>query len=428
MASLSSVCRLNVRLMARKLPQKKIFRGLRTSTTSHVAQNLTMPALSPTMTEGNIAKWNVKEGDSFTAGDVLLQIETDKASMDVEAQDDGVMAKIILGDDSKGIKVGTRIGVLADVGDDLSKLEISIEDSTSTIAPKEQSGPKIEDTNHAKSSATSESKLGSKPNSALNLGKKQAYPLLPSVQHLIRLHNIDQSSIDKITPSGPNNRLLKGDVLAFLGQVSKSYPAQLSGKISNLSHLDLSNIRIKTPIIATPKTAKTTETISPTPEAMVILEQPISFENIYEIQKKMKSILGASLSEEKLISRATYLANKSVPRPKSYKTTKNELFEAVLGIDKKSTPKIQLFSPTIIPPSLSSACISKQNPAKKIDIIDILSGKKRPSSKLQINEIKSDSIHKIFKLEVAKSDEEKARIFLGTMKTTLESQPGNLIY
>lgn len=60
------------------------------------AHNFTMPALSPTMTEGNITSWKVKEGDSFVAGDVLLEVETDKATMDVEAQDDGIMAKIMV--------------------------------------------------------------------------------------------------------------------------------------------------------------------------------------------------------------------------------------------------------------------------------------------------------------------------------------------
>lgn len=81
---------------------------------TRAAQNFNMPALSPTMTEGNIATWKVKEGmqssltdkvraeslidtgDSFVAGDVLLEIETDKAQMDVEAQDDGIVAKIIV--------------------------------------------------------------------------------------------------------------------------------------------------------------------------------------------------------------------------------------------------------------------------------------------------------------------------------------------
>ncbi|KAM0251090.1 hypothetical protein ACHAQJ_008372, partial [Trichoderma viride] len=83
-----------------------------------------MPALSPTMTEGNIASWKVKEGDSFSAGDVLLEIETDKATMDVEAQDEGIMMKIFSQDGSKGVQVGTRIAVLADAGDDIGALEL----------------------------------------------------------------------------------------------------------------------------------------------------------------------------------------------------------------------------------------------------------------------------------------------------------------
>lgn len=59
-----------------------------------------MPAMSPTMTEGSISEWKLKEGDSFAAGDVLLSIETDKASIDVEAQDDGIMGKILVRRDS----------------------------------------------------------------------------------------------------------------------------------------------------------------------------------------------------------------------------------------------------------------------------------------------------------------------------------------
>ena len=121
-----------------------------------------MPALSPTMTEGNIASWKVKEGDKFSAGDVLLEIETDKASMDVEAQDDGIVAKIIQGDGSKGIQVGSRIGVLAEVGDDLSSLEIPPEETSSTPPPKKEASKpepaetKLEDSTQKLSSSTSE--------------------------------------------------------------------------------------------------------------------------------------------------------------------------------------------------------------------------------------------------------------------------------
>ena len=79
-----------------------------------------MPALSPTMEQGIISKWNVKEGDSFAAGDSLAVIETDKASMDFEAQDDGVVAKLLVKEGTSDVKVGTDIMVTvedtADVG------------------------------------------------------------------------------------------------------------------------------------------------------------------------------------------------------------------------------------------------------------------------------------------------------------------------
>lgn len=68
-----------------------------------------MPALSPTMEQGIISKWNVKEGDSFAAGDSLAGIETDKASMDFEAQDDGVVAKILVSEGGDATNCGSPI-------------------------------------------------------------------------------------------------------------------------------------------------------------------------------------------------------------------------------------------------------------------------------------------------------------------------------
>ncbi|KAG6888983.1 hypothetical protein C0995_004622 [Termitomyces sp. Mi166 len=80
-----------------------------------------MPAMSPTMSEGGIAAWKKKEGEAFASGDVLLEIETDKATIDVEAQDDGILAKIIAQDGAKGVQVGAPIAILAEEGDDLSR-------------------------------------------------------------------------------------------------------------------------------------------------------------------------------------------------------------------------------------------------------------------------------------------------------------------
>ncbi len=80
--------------------------------------NITMPALSPTMEEGNLSKWLVKEGDKIAPGDVIAEIETDKATMEVEAVDEGTIAKIVVPAGSEGVKVNALIAILAEEGED----------------------------------------------------------------------------------------------------------------------------------------------------------------------------------------------------------------------------------------------------------------------------------------------------------------------
>src|SRR4029453_11481444 len=82
--------------------------------------NITMPALSPTMEEGNLAKWLVKEGDKVAPGDVIAEIETDKATMEVEAVDEGTVAKIVIPAGTEGVKVNALIAVLAGEGEDVA--------------------------------------------------------------------------------------------------------------------------------------------------------------------------------------------------------------------------------------------------------------------------------------------------------------------
>ncbi|MEC8727602.1 MAG: biotin/lipoyl-containing protein, partial [Pseudomonadota bacterium] len=76
-----------------------------------------MPALSPTMTEGKLAKWLVNEGDAVTSGDVIAEIETDKALMEVEALDDGIMASILVPEGSEAVAVGTPIAEILGEGE-----------------------------------------------------------------------------------------------------------------------------------------------------------------------------------------------------------------------------------------------------------------------------------------------------------------------
>ncbi len=82
-----------------------------------MATNILMPALSPTMTEGTLARWLKKEGDTIKAGDVIAEIETDKATMEVEAVDEGVLGKILVTDGTEGVKVNAPIAVMVDAGE-----------------------------------------------------------------------------------------------------------------------------------------------------------------------------------------------------------------------------------------------------------------------------------------------------------------------
>ena len=109
-----------------------------------MAIEILMPALSPTMEEGNLAKWLVKEGDSVSAGDIIAEIETDKATMEVEAVDEGVIAKIAVEEGSQGVKVNEVIALLAEEGEDASNVEVSaapVEESSASVdvAPVESS-------------------------------------------------------------------------------------------------------------------------------------------------------------------------------------------------------------------------------------------------------------------------------------------------
>ncbi|PWO01307.1 single hybrid motif-containing protein, partial [Tilletiopsis washingtonensis] len=106
-------------------------RALSTSAVRARITPLVMPAMSPTMTEGGIARWALGPGDAFSAGDVILEIETDKATMDVEAPDDGVFGQVVVEAGAKNVQVGDVIAMLAEEGDDLSNIQVP----TSRIFP-----------------------------------------------------------------------------------------------------------------------------------------------------------------------------------------------------------------------------------------------------------------------------------------------------
>ncbi len=101
--------------------------------------NILMPALSPTMEKGNLAKWLKKEGDTVKSGDVIAEIETDKATMEVEAVDEGTLAKIVVPEGSQDVAVNSVIAVLAGEGEDVKSAASA--GGSAAPAPKAEAKP-----------------------------------------------------------------------------------------------------------------------------------------------------------------------------------------------------------------------------------------------------------------------------------------------
>ncbi|KAL1681192.1 single hybrid motif-containing protein [Schizophyllum commune] len=179
-----------------------------------------MPAMSPTMTEGGVHSWRVKEGDSFSAGDVLLEIETDKATIDVEAQEDGIMGKIIVDDGTKGIPVGKVIALLAEEGDDISNLEPPKEDDAPAPKKEEPAAKSSSASPAPPPSASPSATAPAEPKAAAHDYHPPAHdrPLFPSVHRLLAENNI--TDLSKITGTGKLGMITKGDILTFLGLAS----------------------------------------------------------------------------------------------------------------------------------------------------------------------------------------------------------------
>jgi hypothetical protein len=401
--------------------------------------------MSPTMTEGNIASWKVKEGDSFSTGDVLLEIETDKATMDVEAQDDGIMAKIFAPDGSKNVQVGTRIAVIADEGDDISSLEIPPEDV------KKAEGGEAESKQESKSAPRPEptfTPTDSRPprlapaSSPSGPGQSTKYPLYPSVTALIHENHLSDSDVAKIPATGPQNRLLKGDVLAYLGSIPSDYSSKESKRIEHMSHLDLSNIKILSPA-EKPAAPTTEQALAPTPIPTVATEVsiPISLVEVLKVQKRIQDSLGVTMPLSTFLARAVDIANDDLPVPKGTQPSADELFDAIVGLDTISNTSRGSYIPQIaalaVPASATKGLGSrpKMN-GRQVDIIDILSGK-ASSTTIARSPIASPTIAttsplrggstNLFTLTVPVGEEKRAKTFLERMKTVLQVEPGRLV-
>ncbi|WP_425360054.1 pyruvate dehydrogenase complex dihydrolipoamide acetyltransferase [Candidatus Tisiphia endosymbiont of Ceraclea dissimilis] len=167
-----------------------------------------MPALSPTMTEGNVSKWLKKEGDKVVPGDVIAEIETDKATMEVESVDEGVLAKIIVPQGTENVAVNSLIAVLLEEGEDISLLDNFIASSDNVAKSSEKPAIVVEESKSVNLTPGNET--------IKDTARVYASPL---ARRLAAIDNIDLSNIQG---SGPHGRIIKKDVLSYLVQPTNS--------------------------------------------------------------------------------------------------------------------------------------------------------------------------------------------------------------
>ena len=158
--------------------------------------NILMPALSPTMEEGTLTKWLVKEGDRIQSGDLIAEIETDKATMEFEAVDEGIIGKILISEGSEGVKVNSPIAVILDEGEELEATEEA--NQTIPVEPKKQKNA---------SEGVIETKKAS--NNVIQTSHTRIFAT-PLARRLAKEKGVD---LDSITGSGPHGRIVKNDIL-----------------------------------------------------------------------------------------------------------------------------------------------------------------------------------------------------------------------
>ncbi|MUZ71996.1 pyruvate dehydrogenase complex dihydrolipoamide acetyltransferase [Agrobacterium vitis] len=171
--------------------------------------NITMPALSPTMEEGNLAKWLVKEGDTVKSGDVIAEIETDKATMEVEAVDEGVVAKIVVPAGTEGVKVNALIAILAAEGEDVSAAAAG----GGAAAPAKAEAPKAEapkaEAPAAKADAPAAAPQAAAQAAAPSAASGDRVFSSPLARRLAKEAGLD---LKAISGTGPKGRVVKSDV------------------------------------------------------------------------------------------------------------------------------------------------------------------------------------------------------------------------
>jgi pyruvate dehydrogenase E2 component (dihydrolipoamide acetyltransferase) len=271
---------------------------------------LKMPALSPTMEEGTLAKWLVKEGDTVKSGDLLAEIETDKATMEFEAVDEGVISQILVAEGSEGVKVGAVIALIQ--GED----EKAPAKAATKAAPAP--APRVEEPPRAAPVEAAESAAKTSPTPAASKDRVKASPL---AKRLASAQGID---LAQVSGSGPGGRVVKADLDgATGGMTAVAAPASGAAPIAQAAHAaapvvnidnDIPHELIKLSNMRKTIARRLTESMQQSPH--IYLTVDIQLDALLKLRGQLNTSLeprGVKLSVNDLLIKALAVALVEVP-------------------------------------------------------------------------------------------------------------------
>ncbi|EEF41039.1 dihydrolipoyllysine-residue acetyltransferase component 2 of pyruvate dehydrogenase complex, mitochondrial [Ricinus communis] len=267
-------------------------------------QEIGMPSLSPTMTEGNIARWLKKEGDKISPGEVLCEVETDKATVEMECMEEGFLAKIIKGDGSKEIKVGEVIAITVEDEEDIGKFKDyspSVSDGAAAASPPPPSKKEV-----AEETVSSPEPKTSKPSAASSGDRIFASPL---AKKLAEDHNVTLSSIKG---TGPDGHIVKADIEDYLASRGKEVSATTpKATAASIDYVDIPHTQIRK--VTASRLLLSKQTI---PHYYLTVDTRV--DKLMDLRGKLNSLQEASggkrISVNDLVIKAAALALKRVPQ------------------------------------------------------------------------------------------------------------------
>ncbi|KAI3955929.1 hypothetical protein MKW98_006289 [Papaver atlanticum] len=268
-------------------------------------QEIGMPSLSPTMTEGNIARWLKKVGDKVSTGEVLCEIETDKATVEMECMEDGYLAKIIHDDGAKEIQVGEVIAITVEEEDDIAKFSDYKASSTASSGEAKSSpepSPPKKEVEPVSSPEPTSSVAAEPPQSE---GRSFASPL---AKKLAEENNVPISSVKG---TGPDGSIVKADIDDYLASKASSPKAKATTQASNLDYTDLPHTQIRK--ITASRLLQSKQTI---PHYYLTVDSCV--DKLMELRSQLNSVQEASggkrISVNDLVVKAAALALRKVPQ------------------------------------------------------------------------------------------------------------------